>query len=107
MNSSTDFDVHATSAALDKDMRFHVLGLGPVGQLFAFHLRRSIPVQHDITLMFKTIPLAKRMRNQPLHIEYQGVVSSMDGFETEALDILRVCEIIALFLLKYSLNPYR
>ena len=84
MNSSTDFDVHATSAALDKDMRFHVLGLGPVGQLFAFHLRRSIPVQHDITLMFKTIPLAKRMRNQPLHIEYQGVVSSMDGFETEA-----------------------
>lgn len=84
LNSSADFDVHATSTGLDKDMRFHVLGLGPVGQLFAFHLRRTISPKHAISLMFKNPQLAKRMHDNPIHIEYQGVVSSVSGFDTES-----------------------
>ncbi|KAL5495080.1 PAN5 [Sanghuangporus weigelae] len=65
-------------------MRFHVLGLGPVGQLLAFHLRRNLSPKHDISLVFKSGPLARQMRGYPLHIEYDGVVNSVSGFKTEA-----------------------
>ncbi|KAH8120008.1 ketopantoate reductase PanE/ApbA C terminal-domain-containing protein [Phellopilus nigrolimitatus] len=65
-------------------MRLHVLGLGPVGQLVAFHLRRNLSPRHAITLMFKTPSLATRLHESPLHIEYQGVVSSTSNFETES-----------------------
>ncbi|KAI5124098.1 hypothetical protein M0805_000912 [Coniferiporia weirii] len=65
-------------------MRFHVLGLGPVGQLVAFHLRRSLSPKHDISLVFKTEQLAKRMRELPLHVEYDGTVSSATGFKAES-----------------------
>lgn len=65
-------------------MRFHVLGLGPIGQLVAFHLRKSLSPKHDISLMFKSPLLAKRLRNLPLHIEYEGVINSISGFRTES-----------------------
>ncbi|EJD03772.1 uncharacterized protein FOMMEDRAFT_19134 [Fomitiporia mediterranea MF3/22] len=65
-------------------MRFHVLGLGPVGQLIAFHLRRSLSPKHAVSIMFKDRTYARRMRGLPLHVEYDGVVSSVAGFETES-----------------------
>lgn len=77
------FHVRTRIGRFSSDMRFHVLGLGPIGQLVAFHLRRSLSPKHDISLMFKTAPLAKRARNLPLHIEFEGVVNSVSGFQTE------------------------
>ena len=82
MNSG--FHVPANIADSRGDMRFHVLGLGPIGQLLAFHLRRSLSPRHDVSLVFKTGALARRVRGHPLHIEYDGVVTSASGFQTES-----------------------
>lgn len=77
---------HATARSVEfnRDMRFHVLGLGPVGQLFAFHFRRSLSPKHSITLMFKTSPLAKNMLGRPILVERDSVLSKVSGFDTEA-----------------------
>lgn len=65
-------------------MRFHVLGLGPVGQLVAFNLRKTLPPRHAVSLMFKSGSYANRLRDQPLKIEHEGVVDTAKGFETES-----------------------
>lgn len=69
-------------------MRFHVVGVGPIGSLVAFHLRRSLPPNHDVNLILRTHALAKQGREQgrPIRIEYDGVVSTAYGFKTESMD---------------------
>ena len=65
-------------------MRFHVLGLGSVGALFAHNLRRSLSPQHDIHLMFRTSAQAKDAQNKAILIERDGVVSKSIGYKTES-----------------------
>lgn len=65
-------------------MRFHILGMGPIGQLVAHHLRRNLSPKHDITLMFKRPRFAEQMRQYPLQLEFEGSLSSASGFSTES-----------------------
>jgi len=63
-------------------MRFHVLGLGPVGNLLAFHLRRTLSSNHEIVLMFKDMAVARRAKGKEIIIERDGCTSKASGFET-------------------------
>lgn len=67
-------------------MRFHVLGLGPIGALFAHNLRRALSPNHAIHLMFRTNQKAAAARNKPILIERDGVVSASTGYQAEATD---------------------
>lgn len=78
--------LHAHSGRPIGDMRFHVVGLGPIGALFAHNLRRSLPPQHDIHLMFRSSKQARLAKDQPILIERDGVVSKSTGYKTESTD---------------------
>lgn len=69
-------------------MRFHVLGLGPIGSLVAHHLRLVLPRGHPITLIHKRKRLTNIVNaNQGvLKIENHGVVASSSGYDSEVFD---------------------
>lgn len=69
-------------------MRFHILGLGPIGTLVAHHLRSVLPHGHEIILIHRTKRLARRERvnEGDLRVESHGVVSSSTGYESEVFD---------------------
>ncbi|KAG5647759.1 hypothetical protein DXG03_008482 [Asterophora parasitica] len=70
-------------------MRFHILGLGPIGNLISYHLRRALPREHSITLIHKTHSQAKdTARLGGISIESQGLVATADGFRSEAFEAL-------------------
>jgi 2-dehydropantoate 2-reductase len=70
-------------------MRFHVLGLGPIGSLFAHHLRLALPHSHSIVLIHKS----RRQASQALaaggviRVENNGVAMAASGFESEVFDV--------------------
>ncbi|KAG6890006.1 hypothetical protein C0995_012966 [Termitomyces sp. Mi166 len=69
-------------------MRLHILGLGPVGNLLAFHLRRALPSHHTITLIHKTQSQANTSLSHGgiIQIENQGVVTTARGFGSEVFE---------------------
>ncbi|TDL28133.1 hypothetical protein BD410DRAFT_739628 [Rickenella mellea] len=69
-------------------MRFHVVGVGPIGSLVAFHMRRTLSPKHDVSLLLRTLALAKQNREPgwPIRIEYDGVISSASGFQIETME---------------------
>ncbi|GLB35874.1 putative ketopantoate reductase PanE/ApbA C terminal [Lyophyllum shimeji] len=69
-------------------MRFHILGLGPIGSLVAYHLRRALPRDHSITLIHRTQSQANAAlaRGGAIHIEQQGVVTTAAGFRSEVFE---------------------
>ncbi|KAF8078911.1 ketopantoate reductase-like protein [Lyophyllum atratum] len=69
-------------------MRFHILGLGPIGNLVSYHLRRALPRDHSITLIHKTQAQANAALAQggAIHIEQQGLVTTANGFRSEVFE---------------------
>lgn len=65
-------------------MRFHVLGMGPVGQLVAHHLRRNLSPSHEITLMFKRPRVAEQIPQHSLQLEFEGSLLEANGFSAES-----------------------
>lgn len=63
-------------------MRFHVLGLGPIGCLIAYNLRQTVSNKHPITLVHKTAKHAASVLNSstPLSYERSGIVLQQSGF---------------------------
>ncbi|KAG1813314.1 ketopantoate reductase PanE/ApbA C terminal-domain-containing protein [Suillus subaureus] len=70
------------------DMRFYVLGLGPIGCLLAHNLRSVLPRTHPVTLIQKTAKQAWTPQNAAakITVENQGVRQSTDGFDIEVFD---------------------
>lgn len=66
-------------------MRFHVLGLGSIGSLLSYHLRRSLPEHHNITLIYRTQRQAEQNGSE-IRFEVNGVISKAAGFKREAFD---------------------
>lgn len=69
-------------------MRFHILGLGPIGSLVAHHLRQILPHEHRITLIHRTKRLARMESSNEgeIRIENNGVILSSTGYESEVFD---------------------
>lgn len=69
-------------------MRFHILGLGPIGSLVAHHLRSVLPRGHPITLIHKTKRLAALVNASQgaFKVETHGVVTTASGFDSEVFD---------------------
>jgi 2-dehydropantoate 2-reductase len=69
-------------------MRFHVLGIGPIGSLLSYHLRRVIAPTHSITLIYKTQQQAKEFtaNGGAIRLECGGIVLSINGFEAEIFE---------------------
>jgi 2-dehydropantoate 2-reductase len=68
-------------------MRFHVLGLGPIGSLLAHHLRKALPSPHSITLIHRT-QVQSRLSQAAgdIKVEYQGAVEAQRGFEYDVFE---------------------
>ncbi|KAJ8516122.1 hypothetical protein ONZ45_g6541 [Pleurotus djamor] len=73
-------------------MHFHVLGIGPVGSLIAFHLRRSLPSNHAITLVYKSYTQSQDALKHggQIAVESNGLLSSAKGFRRESVEIPRI-----------------
>ena len=69
-------------------MRFHILGLGPIGSLVAHHLRLVLPRGHPITLIHKRKRLANivNLSQGTLRVENHGVVATSSGYDSEVFD---------------------
>lgn len=66
-------------------MRFHVVGTGAIGTLFAHHLRRVVPPQHRITLLHRNQRQARiARRTEALTVERSGASLQQSGFYFEA-----------------------
>lgn len=66
-------------------MRFHVLGVGPVGTLVAHHLRHTLSDAHSVVLIHKALAqmrFAQRMDNT-LVMERDGVKQLSGGYRSE------------------------
>lgn len=70
------------------DMRFYVLGLGPIGCLLAHNLRSVLPRTHPVTLIQKTAKQAWMPQNAAakITVENQGIQQSTGGFDIEVFD---------------------
>lgn len=70
------------------DMRFYVLGLGPIGCLLAHNLRSVLPRIHPVTLIQKTARQAWTPQNAAakITVETQGVRQSTEDFDIEVFD---------------------
>ncbi|KZS91648.1 hypothetical protein SISNIDRAFT_162747 [Sistotremastrum niveocremeum HHB9708] len=71
-------------------MRFHVVGLGSVGSLFAFHLRRTLSEDHPISIIIRNRKrfLQPPNASTPLFVEKSSEVSNVRGFEWDEMDAL-------------------
>ena len=66
-------------------MRFHVLGLGPLGVLIAYHLRAA---SRPVTLVYKTYKQARTSHTRgkgAVCVEARGVLQRCSGFEYEVV----------------------
>ena len=66
-------------------MRFHVLGLGPIGCLIAYHLRQTLSHDHTITLVHRTAKHALDASTR-LAMERNGITVHQSGFRHEISD---------------------
>ena len=58
-------------------MRFHILGLGPIGSLVSHHLSKTIDAtKHDIVLIHKNARQLRKanLAGNTLKVEREGVV---------------------------------
>jgi 2-dehydropantoate 2-reductase len=67
-------------------MRFHVIGIGSIGSLVSYHLRRALAPQHQISLIVRRVnnhiePPPQTPKR--ITIECNGLKASVDGFEVE------------------------
>ncbi|KAF5385094.1 hypothetical protein D9615_001272 [Tricholomella constricta] len=69
-------------------MRFHILGLGPIGNLISYHLRRALPRDHSITLIHRTQSQANAAIAQggAIRIESQGIITTADDYQSEVFE---------------------
>ncbi|KAG6879489.1 hypothetical protein C0992_002212 [Termitomyces sp. T32_za158] len=69
-------------------MRLHILGVGPIGNLLAFNLRRALPGHPTITLIHKTQSQANTTLEHGgiIQIENEGVVTTANGFGSEVFE---------------------
>jgi 2-dehydropantoate 2-reductase len=69
-------------------MRFHVLGLGPIGSLVAHHLRLVLPREHPITLVHRSKRLVTLQRRDGGEIltEVDGNFATSTGYDSEVFD---------------------
>ncbi|KII94079.1 hypothetical protein PLICRDRAFT_415541 [Plicaturopsis crispa FD-325 SS-3] len=69
-------------------MRFHVLGIGPIGSLVAHHLRSVLPSTNPITLIHKNVRQANAARSAGgvIRVEDAGIVSTSTGFHSEIFE---------------------
>ncbi len=69
-------------------MQFHIAGMGSVGCLLAFHLRRTLPPEHSITIVHKSMKALKTAREvgSVIKVEHQGVPLRVGGFYQQACD---------------------
>ncbi|ESK90924.1 hypothetical protein Moror_16425 [Moniliophthora roreri MCA 2997] len=69
------------------DMRFHVLGVGAIGSLLSHHLRRSLPAEHSVTLIHKTVRHARDAQNRGgIRVESGGISELSGGFKAEIFE---------------------
>ena len=67
-------------------MRFHVIGVGSIGSLLSYHLRRALPSQHQISLIVRRVNShTEPPPNIPkrITIECNGLKASLNGFDIE------------------------
>ena len=67
-------------------MRFHVIGVGSIGSLLSYHLRRALPPQHQISLIVRRVNNhTEPPPNTPkrITIECNGLKASLKGFDVE------------------------
>ena len=67
-------------------MRFHVIGIGSIGSLLSYHLRRALLPQHRISLIVRRVNNhTEPPPNTPkrITIECNGLKASLDGFDVE------------------------
>ncbi|KAH7927279.1 2-dehydropantoate 2-reductase [Leucogyrophana mollusca] len=67
------------------EMRFYVLGIGPIGSLIAHNLRTVLPRTHPVTLVHKTArqAMAAKELGGTITVETQGVRQTSDGYDAE------------------------
>ena len=72
-------------------MRFHVIGVGSIGSLLSYHLRRALSPQHRVSLIVRRVNnYTEPPPNTPkrITIECKGLKASIDGFDVEYADPL-------------------
>ncbi|KZT57824.1 hypothetical protein CALCODRAFT_555102, partial [Calocera cornea HHB12733] len=72
------------------DMRIHVLGIGNIGSLFAFHLRRALPASSPIALILRKHDSIKRLNDDQgnsVRVERDGHTETATGYEREVWDV--------------------
>ena len=70
-------------------MRFHVLGLGPIGSLVSHHLCKTLDTtKHGIVLIHKNVQQVKKanLAGNVLKIERHGVVDTSTAFRSEVFE---------------------
>jgi 2-dehydropantoate 2-reductase len=70
-------------------MRFHVLGLGPIGSLVSHHLCKTLDTtKHGIVLIHKHTQQLKKanLAGNTLKIEREGVVDTSTAFQSEVFE---------------------
>ncbi|KAJ7293728.1 ketopantoate reductase-like protein [Mycena rebaudengoi] len=66
-------------------MRFHFLGVGPIGSLVSHHLRRAIPPAHSIVLLHGS-PFDALKAPNSFHVEAGGSYTTSENFWSETFD---------------------
>ncbi|KAI0068092.1 hypothetical protein BV25DRAFT_518848 [Artomyces pyxidatus] len=66
-------------------MRFHVIGIGPIGTLIAHHLRITLPRPHSVVLIHKKPRWALKAEGfkNSIKIELDGILQTSRGFISE------------------------
>ncbi|KAH9178776.1 ketopantoate reductase PanE/ApbA C terminal-domain-containing protein [Lactarius sanguifluus] len=70
-------------------MRFHVLGLGPIGSLVSHHLSKTLDAtKHEIVLVHKSAQQLKKanLARNVLKVEREGVVETSTAFRSEIFE---------------------
>ena len=73
-------------------MRFHVLGLGPIGSLISHHLCKALDTtKHGIVLIHKSTQQLKKanLAGNTLKVEREGVVDTSTAFRSEVFEAAR------------------
>ncbi|KZO95923.1 hypothetical protein CALVIDRAFT_142077 [Calocera viscosa TUFC12733] len=72
------------------DMRIHVLGIGSIGSLFAFHLRRALPESTPVSLIVRKRRVYQNInedQGQSIRVERDGHTEHMGGFDREVWEV--------------------
>ncbi|KAF7436518.1 2-dehydropantoate 2-reductase (Ketopantoate reductase) (KPA reductase) (KPR) [Pleurotus ostreatus] len=69
-------------------MHFHILGIGPIGSLIAYHLRRALPPNHAVSLIHKNLRQSRESISSggSVSVERDGHVSTAVGFRHEVFE---------------------